>query len=519
MDTSSTKLGLQSWIMLFAIGLLIFLLNIDYTAVNLALVPISEEIDGPLNVLQWLLSGYVLLWAALVVPAGRFADIYGKRFSLILGISVFMLGSLITALGSDIIILIIGRLIQGLGAAIFASPAWGMVFTSVPTNKQGMAMGFVGASSGLGLAIGPSLAGWIIKDIGWRWLFYVNIPLGLMVIAVLMAYAPREQKQITSEKVDWLSVILLTFGLSSFVFALNQIDVWGIRDPLLLTCGIGGLGLLAFFRNRDRNQPFQILPQSLLSKRPFMCTVLTGFIVAWGFSHILLMMGLYLQNTLRLTSSEAGIYFLAMTLAVGILSPIGGKLADHMDVRIPITTGITFTIISLILLGFLRADSSAVYVCSGLLLAGLGLGMVFPSMSTAIFRTLQPTAINTGSAIYTMALTLGNAVSVIASTSLLVMFGRPKLLELVQESGITVTPEQQQILLEIINKVEHTPEQLKQFPQDQIPSLLGLIDQSFLYGFSITFWVGICLNLIAIAIFWKYFEAQNAQTPAVAVIM
>ncbi|MBM3632259.1 MAG: MFS transporter [Alphaproteobacteria bacterium] len=519
MTSSAPSLNFHSWIMLFTIGLLIFLMNIDYTAVNLALVPIAEEIDGDLNILQWLLSGYVLIWAALVVPAGRFADIYGKKFSLNLGVAIFMLGSLITAVGNDVYVLIGGRLIQGLGAAIFSSPAYGLIFTSVPTKKQGMAMGFIGGSAGLGLAIGPSLAGWIIKEIGWRWLFYVNIPLGLMVIVVLLIYAKSEPKQKSPIKIDWLNVLLLTFGLGSFVFALNQIEVWGLKDPTLIAFGVGGACSLIFFAYRDRFQKFQILPRNLLQNKPFMGTVITGLLVAYSFSLVLVMMALYLQNTLKLTSSSTGIYFLAMTLAVGILSPIGGKLADHMDIRIPISVGICLTILSLIVLGQLDAASSTTMVCGGLLLAGLGLGIGFPSLNTAMFKTLNPAEINTGSAIFTMAMTLGNAISVIASTSFLVMFGRPKLIELIAQAGTSITPEKQQALINIISKVEHTPEQLKQFPAEQIPELLTLIDSAFLHGFSITLWIGAGLSAIAVSIFLKNFAYTNDNAPSAAVII
>jgi EmrB/QacA subfamily drug resistance transporter len=516
MPTSIPKMTLHSWIMLSTIGLLIFLLNIDYTAVNLALVPISEEVDGDLNTLQWLLSGYVLIWAALVVPAGRFADIHGKAFSLNLGVAIFMLGSLLTGIGSEIYLLIAGRLLQGLGAAIFSSPAYSLIFASVPTNKQGMAMGFMGGAAGLGLAIGPTIAGWLIKEIGWRWLFYVNIPIGLIAIIIMLIYAAPEPKRTDAPQIDWLSVFLLTAGLGSFVFALNQIEVWGISDPSLLGFGIAGIGLLALFGLRDRSQPFQILPRNLITNKPFMSTVGTIFIVAYGFSLVLVMMSLYLQNTLRLSSSEAGLYFLSMTLAIGILSPIGGKLADHMDIRIPNIIGLCLSFSAFFILSQLGVTSPAILVCTGLLLAGLGLGIIFPSMNTAMFRTLESSQINTGSAIFLMAMTLGNAISVIASTSFLVMFGRPKLVELMAQAGSSITAAEQEALINIINKVEHTPEQLKQFPADQIPSLLGLIDQAFLYGYSITLWIGMGLTIVAAAIYLKYYRATNTQPQGVA---
>jgi len=509
MSQSVHPLPFQSWIMLFTIGLLIFLMNIDYTAVNLALVPISEEIEGDLNTFQWLLSGYVLIWAALVVPAGRFADIYGKKFSLILGVAIFIIGSIITGIGHNAWALIAGRLIQGLGAAIFSAPAYSLTFSSVPANKQGMAMGCIGAAAGLGLAIGPTLAGWIIKEIGWRWLFYVNVPLGLIVIIVLLLYAAPEKKPEDAIAIDWLSVVLLTSGLGSFFFALNQIEVWGLNDPTLLGLSAVGLFLLSLFAYRDRQQPFQTMPRAILKNGSFMSMVAASFLTSYCFSLILVMMSLYLQNTLRLSAHEAGSYFLAMTLAIGILSPIGGKLADHMDIRIPIVTGFALTTLSLFMLSFLDVNSSMLIVCTGLLLAGLGLGIGFPSMNTGMFRTLTPSEINTGSAIFTMSMMLGNTVSVIASTSFAVMFGRPKLIELIAETGASITPEKQQALISIISKVGHTPEQLKEFPTEQIPALLDLISRSFLHGFRITLLIGMFLSILAAGIILKYLKSAH----------
>lgn len=512
---SPSSLTARAQIILLAIGVLIFIMNIDYTAVNLALLPISEETKGDLNLLQWLLSGYVLIWAALVVPAGRFADIYGKKQSLLLGVSIFMIGSFLTGFGHNALLLIIGRLIQGLGAALFSAPAYGLLFTSVPKNKQGVAIGFIGGCAALGLAIGPTLAGWIIKEIGWRWIFYINIPLGFMVILVLSIYAPFEKKIDHHHQIDGLSVLLLTCGLGSFVFALNQVEVWGINDPFLLSFGITGLFLLTLFSYRDRNQTFQILPRAILHNKPYMGAVITVFLLAYCFALILVMMSLYLQNTLKLSSYMTGLYFLPMTLAMGILSPIGGKLADHIDIRIPIITGTLLTLCGLVILTFLHEGTPPLHVFLGLCLTGIGLGVVFPCLNTAMFRTLNPSDINTGSAIFTMSMTLSNGVSVIISTSALVIFGRTKLMNHIAHMGHTLTQEEEQALTKIMSSVEHTAEQLKQFPTEKIPTLLQAVDQGFLYGFRATLWIGIVLSLFSILIFLKCFRNfhQKRSTP------
>lgn len=496
-NSLSKSLNYQSWMVLFAIGILVFLINIDYTAVNLALVPIAEEIDGELNSLQWLLSGYILIWAAFVVPAGRLADLYGKRYCLIVGIGVFIIASIMVGMGHNIYILILGRLLQGLGAAIFSSPAYGLVFSSVPPNKQGMAMGFIGGASGFGLAAGPTIAGWIIKEIGWRWIFYINIPLCFLVVVILMFYASAEKREENAARIDWISVVLLSFGLGFFVFALNQIEVWGIGDLRLLGMGLLGIFLLGYFFYHDRHQPFQTLPRSFFRNKSFVSIVVICFLTAYCFSLVLVMLGLYLQNTLHLTSSQTGLYFLSMTLAVGILSPFGGKMADHMDIRIPMIAGAVLTAIALFVLSLFDATSSPLFVCGGLLLAGLGLGIGFPSLNTALFRTLESNDINTGSGIFTMAMMLGNSLSVIVSTSLLVMFGRFKLFDLVGQEGLSISSDEFQLLAGVLAQVEHTSEQLVGFPSEQIPLLLKMIDQSFLYGYSLNLLIGMVLSVIS----------------------
>lgn len=504
----------QSWLILLMIGVLVFIMNIDYTAVNLALLPISEEISGDLNTLQWLLSGYVLIWAAFVIPGGRLADLYGKKNILIIGLVVFMLGSALTGMGTNAVALILGRLLQGLGAALFSAPAYGLIFSSVPPAKQGMAMGIIGGASGIGLATGPSLAGLIIRESSWRWLFYINIPLCLLVIAVLLIVVPSEKND-RFVKIDWLSVGLLACGLGMSVFALNQIEVWGGGDWRLWGTAVIGLSLLALFWRRDQTQPLQILPPSFLKNKLFMATVGAMALFSYCFALIMVMMSLYLQNTLHLDSSETGLVFLAMTLAMGILSPIGGKLADRTGVHVPILSGALLITASLLMLSFLNSSSSLGVVCGGLLLAGLGLGLSFPSLNTAMFRTIAAPEINTGSGIFTMAMMIANSISVIIATSLLVIMGRINLTFLLKSSEMSLNADQQEKLVSVISKVEHTASQLADFPAHQVDNLLQLIDHSFLKGFQVTLWIGAVCSGGAFIVVYRYLRhlpQQNSVT-------
>lgn len=492
---SSSIIPFRSWLVLIATGTLIFLINIDYTAVNLTLMPISEEINADLDQLQWLLSGYVLIWAAFVIPAGRIADLYGKRNTLIAGLLLFLAGSSVTGLGHNLEMLIIGRILQGLGAAIFTSPAWASIFTLAPPERQGFVMGVVMSFAGLGLAAGPTLAGLIIQEASWRWIFYINIPLGFFVIAVLLLYSPKESLAPVTQKIDFVGALLLAAGVCISVYALNQIDVWGLLSPQMGGCL--GLGILSIglYVAHDRTQKIRMIPPHLFRNKSYMAATIGEFLMAMAFSMTLVLMGLYLQNTLHYSSYETGLIFVSMTITMGLLGPIGGKMVDIFGLKSPMVFGTLATALAMGLMAFLKTDSSLLYVVTTLCFAGVGLGSYFTACNTAMMRAAPAADLNVASGVYTMFMMLGNTVSIILSTSLLVSFGRSHLLQ--STEGLTLSSQQHQDLVEIISKVEHSTSQLKDFPSEHIPQLLQWVDGAFVYGLSLDMIIGSLLALIA----------------------
>jgi MFS family permease len=483
----------RMWSLLTTVGILVFLLNIDYTAVNLTLIPIAVETKSDLNTLQWLLSGYVLTWAALVVPGGRFADVKGKVKALNLGIIIFIAGSALTGIGHTAWVFIAGRILQGLGAALFSAPAYGLIFSSTPAEKQGLSMGFIGALAGLGLATGPTLAGWIIENIGWRWIFYINIPLGLLVMLALKLCAEKEYVLKNAARIHYRSSSLLVLGMGLFFFALNQFEVWGVKDTRLWGTGVAGMLVLGFFCYYDRKQEDSTIPKSFLENKPFMGTIWGIVISSYVFSMVLVLITLYLQNVLKLSASETGYTFMAMTIALGILSPIGGKLADKMDIRIPINGGLAFSILSCFLMMLWDDHTPLIFIIVGLLIMGTGLGASFPSINTAMFRTLPSTEINSGSAIFTMAMMVGNTLSVIMNTSLLVLMARLSLLKSIERKGLIYTPEQTHQLLDLTGKIDHSIAQFSLFSDDIKVTAITLVNEAFLVGFKVCIGVGVLL--------------------------
>jgi len=221
------------------------------------------------------------------------------------------------------------------------------------------------------------------------------------------------------------------------------------------------------------------------------------FFMAMNFSMVLVLMGLYLQNTLHYSSYETGLIFISMTISMGLLSPIGGKMIDTFGMKGPMASGAFLTAIGLSLMALLRTDSSLLHVVTALFLVGTGLGAYFTASSTAMMRAVPAEDLNVASGVFTMFMMVGNTLSVILATSFVVLFGRSHLLQNTLKHGMILSPQQHQDLVEVISKVEHSASQLKDFAPDQVPQLLSWINEAFVYGLSLNMIFGTCFALAA----------------------
>lgn len=491
-----TGMSTSLWLLLWSVCFLIFLINIDYTAVNLALLPISKDVPTDLNMLQWLMSGYVLVWGALVVPAGRLTDLWGKKHMIVGGTLIFLIGSWLTGVGNSIELLIFGRVLQGIGAAFFAPGCYGVVFAYVPKEKQGFALGFLTGVGGLGLAAGPTLAGIILEYLDWRWIFYMNIPIGVAVIASLLAFLPKEEKG-AGEPLNYVGTVLLATSLGVIIVALNQIEIWGAQNPKLW--GIGGLGLLilAGFVMYNKQCKNPLLPSTLLQNKQLSTILKIVFLHAFNFSLLLVIPGIFVQKILGYSSYEAGLVFLSMTIVIGIMPLFAGYLTDKMDVRYPAAVGTAITLGSAAIMAFFFTPTTPLpLLITALALAGLGLGTAFPAINTMMMRSVEAHEINTASGMFMMFMMLGNTVSVVLGTSLIVIIGRFSLEALARESGIVLTPELASQLLTGLSDVG----------TDQVwpDGVRTVFDNLFMVGLSLNMMVGmLCAGLIILLVATK----------------
>lgn len=493
----------RAWFILSAMMILILLINIDYTAVNIAMVAISHEIKVELNTLQWLLSGYVLAWAACVIPAGQLADIYGKRFTLLIGISIFMVASIMCGFVNTAPLLIIARVLQGFGGALFVPPLYALVFDCFPENKRGFAIGMLGVGAGIGLAIGPSFGGFILETLGWRWIFLLNGPLCLITLMILWLFAQKEEAVNANAKMDIGGSFLLGSALAITIFALNQTEIWGFTDARFLGLIATALGLIAVFIKTSRHKKDPLIPRGLFSNIPFLGTLIGFSIYSFGFSVVLVTLGLFLQNVQGYDAYTAGIIFLAMTISIGILSPFGGQMSDKMDPRIPICSGLALLSMALVMAGFLTVSSSLMFVLGVLLLIGLGMGLSFPALNATMMKTVDSSILSTASGTFIMGCCSANTLGVVVASNMLVGVGRLYLGKVAEMSEIGIDGTTYEALTMLLSSAHRDLSLLNHHTAENTQVFLGYINDSFTNSLSWIMWMTAALMFVAFVAGYK----------------
>ncbi len=482
----------KSWFILSSVFILALLLNIDYSAVNLILVPISRDFDEDLNVLQWLLSGYTLAWASVAIIGGRLSDIYGRRRMFFIGVWIFSIASLICGVAWDTWVIMLGRALQGVGGGLFVSPLYAIIFMETPEDKRGRSMGILGISCGIGLAFGPSIGGALLEWLSWRWIFYINIPLCLIAQGVMYIFTHKETIDSTKKKIDIQGAALLGATIIMFLFSINQAEVWGLGS--LLFWSFIGISILLFFAflTHQSNRENRLIPKNFFNNTPYLGCLVGFSFFQYVFASMLLMVNLYLQNILNYSAYETGIIFFSMTIALGLLSPFGGKMCDRMDGRIPICLGTFITGIAALWFSTFDAHTELLPVIFSLALAGTGLGISFPSFNAVMLKTVDSSLLNTASGVFSVGTCMSLSLGVIISSSMLTGLGQ---IFLEQTLPLNLSPEDYSSLITYIAGVHHDIKELENIVDAK--AMNTLVKSAYTTALSVTMQIAAAVSFIS----------------------
>ncbi|WP_019635017.1 MFS transporter [Actinomadura atramentaria] len=373
----------RKWWTLTAVVVGVFMLLLDVTIVNVALPDIEQDFSSSLSDLQWVIDAYALTLAAGLLTAGSLADLLGRRALYAAGTGIFTLGSLLCGLANGPLFLSIARAGQGIGGAIMFATSLALLGHAFRGKDRGVAFGVYGAVSGLGVAVGPVLGGLLTSGIDWRWIFFVNIPVGVAAIIVTLTKL-EESKDPHASRPDWLGFVTFSGGLALLTYGLIEAgDGWGQNRVVWSLAG--GAVLLAAFLVVELLQRRPMLDLSLLRKPTFSGGLIAAFALSASIFSLFTFLVLYMQGQLHYSAVQTGTRFLTLTAAMFVASTAAGRLSHTVPVRAMIGVGFLLVGGGLFLMRGIETGSSWTHLIPGMIIAGAGSGMVtVPLASTAV---------------------------------------------------------------------------------------------------------------------------------------
>ncbi len=386
----------------------LFLLMLDSTVVALALSEIRGDVGASSEGLQWVMNGYLLTIAVLVVTAGRLGDMFGRKRVFVAGMVVFAAGSVLSGAAGDQTTLILGRILQGAGAAPMLSLSLALVCNVFPAEEQPRALGIWAAVSAVALAIGP-LAGGLLIEVDWRVIFWMNLPVAALGIAIVVAAAPESTDPGAGEGIDWPGLATLSVGVTAVVLALVQSRSWSAGTTVALAA-LGVAALLAFWRieHRSRNP---IVDFALFRNGPYFGASAAAFALVGAYWAVMFFQPQYLQDVRGHSPIAAGLLILPVTAPMIFVSPFSGRLIGRFGARRLMTVGMAFGVAGMLLLTRVGADSSFGLVLAAYLLFGIALGLVYAPMSTAAMAAMPGEKVGIAAGVLAMDRVLAGAIS------------------------------------------------------------------------------------------------------------
>ncbi len=401
----------MKWYVMAAVAMGIFLSTIDSSIVNLALPTLVRELHTDFPTVQWVILGYLLGLTALMLSVGRLADIRGKKPLYITGFVIFTIGSVLCGLSLTIYTLILFRIVQSIGAAMILALGSAIVTESFPPEERGRALGVSGTAVSLGIVIGPTLGGLLIDALSWRWIFFVNLPVGIIGTLMAIRYVPAIKPRGGQHFDIWGSTTLVA-GLLCLLLALTWGQTIGFTEGRIVLLFAGSLLFLIIFLLIESRIEDPVIDLSLFRGEKFSVGLITGFMTFFVIAGIILLMPFYLENVLGYGTRQVGLMLAIVPIAMGIIAPIAGSVSDRVGTR-PITAaGLFILLIGYVGLSTLRLDTTAVQYLLLFLPIGLGMGIFQSPNNSAIMGSAPHESLGVVSGMLAITRTLGQTTGI-----------------------------------------------------------------------------------------------------------
>jgi EmrB/QacA subfamily drug resistance transporter len=404
----------RKWWTLGAMCLSMFMIMLDSTVVNVALPSIQKDLDTSVDQLEWVVNGYTLSFAVLLVTGGRLGDIFGRRLIFMIGVAVFAISSATAGLAQDATMLVVSRIAEGVGGALMMPATLSIITDAFPAEERGKAIGTWAGISGLALSFGPLAGGFLTQDVSWRAIFYINVPIA--VLALVASLAVKESRDEKAERtVDYLGVVLLTVALTALVLALIEGNEWGWGSGRVVGLLVGGAIVTAVFLWVESRVRAPIVDFEFFRSRNFIGSNVVATIISFAMMGSFFFLAIYLQDLLQFSPLETGVRFLPTTVVVVIAAPVAGRVADKLGSRLPMVLGLVITSLSLYLFSRMTATTTYGDLLPAFILLGLGIGITMSPMSTAAMNAVPVDKAGVASGTLQMFRMIGGTIGVAAT--------------------------------------------------------------------------------------------------------
>jgi EmrB/QacA subfamily drug resistance transporter len=397
----------RKWFVMTAVVAGVLLATIDGSIVNIALPTLIESLDTSFNVVQWVSLAYLLTIATLTLGMGRLGDLVGKRKLYALGFAIFTIASALCGLAPNVEALIAFRVLQALGSVLILALGAAILVEAFPPRERGKALGWIGTAVSLGIITGPVVGGVLISAFGWRPIFLVNIPVGIVGTWLAVKYVPHREP-VPGQSFDIAGTVLMSLSLFSLSLSLTLGQELGYDAPsILLGFAVFLVSAFAFVRVELRAES-PMLELRLFANPVLSVSVVSGYLVFLCLSAAFLLMPFYLEGVLGFDIGFVGLLLVAAPLAMGVVSPFSGSLSDRIGVRRLTLLGLVLILMSfLVILTFDTDTTPARYVLHALPL-GLGVGLFQSPNNSAIMGSVPPEYMGVGGGLLTMTRLLGS---------------------------------------------------------------------------------------------------------------
>jgi len=414
----STEKRVNPWPVVLVTALGFFMIMLDTTIVYVATPSILSSLHTSLDQVLWVFNGYLLTYAVLLITAGRLGDIFGPRQLFAAGLIVFTAASALCGLSQDAAQLIAARVVQGIGGALIAPQTLTVLMAIFPPARRGAAFGITGAVIGVSTLAGPTLGGLIVTYWDWRWIFFLNVPIGIIALLGTFLVIP-DVRPGRSHRLDLVGVMLSSASLLALVFGLieGQRYEWGVISgwltiPMVIVAGVA-LFIVFIAWERFQNEP--LVPMRLFRDRNFSLMNWTGAAMFFGMQGIFIPVTIYTQSVLGMTPLESGLTVAPMSLTAGIVAPFAGRLADRFGGKYLLMAGLAlFGAGAAIVTALATITSTQTTFILPFVVTGLGLGLVVAPMTTVAMRDIKPVLAGAASGVLNTTRQLGAVVGAAA---------------------------------------------------------------------------------------------------------